>query len=55
MYAVVVTLLSVVSGIFFILFFDTDYKRLNAENNIDGNFVEPDPNTEDAKNPPNVI
>lgn len=55
MYAVVVTLLSVVSGIFFILFFDTDYKRLNAENNIDGNFVEPDPNTEDAKNLPNVI
>ena len=55
MYAVVVTFLSTFFGILFILFFHTDYKRLKAEQEIDDNYLGPDPNTEDAKNLPNII
>ena len=56
-YAVVVTLLTSLFGIFFIMFFNTDYKRLQAELDIDDNYGQhmPHPNTEDASDIPTII
>eukprot|EP00111_Clytia_hemisphaerica_P022741 TCONS_00066934-protein len=56
-YAIVVTVLASSIGILFIMFFDTDYKRLQAERELDADITdqEPHPNTEDARNIPNII
>jgi len=54
-YAVVVTLLTSVFGLFFVMFFDTDYKRLQAEHEIDDSFAQQHPNTEDASDLPAII
>lgn len=55
-YAIVITLLTCLLGILFIMFFETDYKRLNAEHAIDDLDDEVNqPNYGATENLPNIV